>query len=290
MMTDIPVTNNRHVITPALDNQITEPRRIVTVPRVRDQKFAGLLLRLSSRVPLHTPPSLTRACVCVMWLTLAWASPPFSSSTLCLPCDNPANTTLGHACHDKKAYAHVRPACSCRTSSFRMMLSAAAFAPPGKHAHRLGIQAANAGNSASAVAETAAGATTAVAATASSRRLSSSPLTVAILAATLGSANISRQRLRKLADSPAVTSQLESALSGGGMQASRAQAKLRKLLEAVEQVVGEKGDGDGSASAAAIAAKVVTGCPELLLLEGRKLLGAAKQLREMVRYGMICKN
>lgn len=164
-----------------------------------------------------------------------------------------------------------------------MLLSAEESGLPGKHAHRLAhIHTANAGTTAIAAADT----TTAVSATASSRRLSlSTPLTVAILAATFGT-NISRQRWRNVADSPAVTSQLESALSGGDTQASRARAKLRKLLEAVGQVVGEKENCDDSASttaaAAATAANVVTDCPELLLWEGKELLRVAKQLRDMV--------
>lgn len=52
-------------------------------------------------------------------------------------------------------------------------------------------------------------------------------------------------------------------------------------LEAVEAVVGVA--GDASTATAATAAKVATACPELLLLEGRKLLGMAKELRGMVR-------
>lgn len=204
-----------------------------------------------------------------MWLTPAWASSPFSSSTLYLPSDSPANIMLSHAPH-KNVYAHARP--TCRGSSFRMLLLAQETAALSGKRDRLDTHADNAGTSAAD--------TTDIAAPSSRRPSPSTPLTAAILVATFGSSNISRQRLRNLADSPAVRSQLESALSGGGARASRAQAKLRKLLEAVEEVIGRK--GDDCASTAATAAKVVTGCPELLLLEGRNLQGVARQLRDMV--------
>lgn len=55
-------------------------------------------------------------------------------------------------------------------------------------------------------------------------------------------------------------------------------------LEAVESVVGGGAEGDaGASSTAATVAKVAAACPELLLLERRKLLRMAKELRDMVR-------
>ncbi|CAN0077340.1 unnamed protein product, partial [Ectocarpus sp. 12 AP-2014] len=102
------------------------------------------------------------------------------------------------------------------------------------------------------------------------------PLTVAILLESLG--DVPQRTLRHLAASPPA-SQLEPTLSGSGARASRAQAKLRGLLEAVESVVvGAHEKDDGLASAAA---RVVAGCPALLLLDGKELLSRATQLRDM---------
>lgn len=104
------------------------------------------------------------------------------------------------------------------------------------------------------------------------------PLTVAILLESLG--DVPQRTLRHLAASPPA-SQLEPTLSGSGARASRAQAKLRGLLEAVKSVVvGGQEKDDGLASAAA---RVVAGCPALLLLDGKELLNRATQLRDMVR-------
>ncbi|CAM9433702.1 unnamed protein product [Ectocarpus sp. 4 AP-2014] len=102
------------------------------------------------------------------------------------------------------------------------------------------------------------------------------PFTVAILLESLG--DVPQRTLRHLVASPPV-SQLELTLSGSGARASRAQAKLRGLLEAVESVVvGAQEKDDGLASAAT---RVVEGCPALLLLDGKELLNRATQLRDM---------
>ncbi|CBN80236.1 conserved unknown protein [Ectocarpus siliculosus] len=102
------------------------------------------------------------------------------------------------------------------------------------------------------------------------------PFTVAILLESLG--DVPQRTLRHLAGSPPA-SQLELTLSGSGARASRAQAKLRGLLEAVESVVvGAQEKDDGLASAAT---RVVAGCPALLLLDGKELLNRGTQLRDM---------
>ncbi|CAN0340037.1 unnamed protein product [Ectocarpus sp. 6 AP-2014] len=116
----------------------------------------------------------------------------------------------------------------------------------------------------------------AVAAASPRRPPPQAPLTVAILLESLG--DVPQRTLRHLAGSPPA-SQLELTLSGSGARASRAQAKLRGLLEAVESVVvGAQEKDDGLASAAT---RVVAGCPALLLLDGKELLNRATQLRDM---------
>lgn len=110
---------------------------------------------------------------------------------------------------------------------------------------------------------------------ASQRQSPASSLTIAILESTLG-VDFSPRQLRNIADSPA-GQDLDFRLGNGGGGASRIEAGLRELLEAVISVVGG-GEGGGSC-----VVKMVAECPALLLYEGRELLAMVQELRDMVR-------
>lgn len=199
-----------------------------------------------------------------MWLAPGWTSSAFTICTPCYPQLGPAGVLLGHAPHGAQRRSNLA---TCRSISSKR----SSTSPRNSRANdvllarSIGVRLeSHAADTAVPLVGTTSGAL--------QRPGPGSSLTIAILESIVG--GFSPRQLRNVADSPAYRD-LEIHLLRGGVRASRAEASLRELLEAITSVVGE---GDGS-----YAAKVVAECPALLLFEGRELLATVQELRDMVR-------
>ena len=199
-----------------------------------------------------------------MWLAPGWTSSAFAICTQCHPQLGPTGVLHGRAPHGVERHSKATSIYSGSSTSRRN--SRANDELLAQTARSIGVRfQSHTADTAAPLVGTTPGAL--------QRPGPGSSLTLAILESAVG--DFSPRQLRDIADSPAYRDLEIRLLGNGDVRASRAEASLRELLEAITSVVGE---GDGSR-----VAKVVAECPALLLCEGRELLATVQELRAMVR-------
>lgn len=203
-----------------------------------------------------------------MWLAPGWTSSAFAVCTQYYPQLGPASVLHGRPPHVAQRRSNLA---MCRSNSSKRISTAPRNSRVNdvllaQTAPSIGVRLeSHAADTAVPLVATTSGA--------SHRPGPGSSLTIAILESIVG--DFSPRQARNVADSPAYRALEIHLLGNRNVTASRAEASLRELLEAITSVVGEAGEKS--------AAKVVAECPALLLCEGRELLATVQELRDTVR-------